>query len=158
MKQHLVLILFLMLGQQACAPDGQQMATIGQLTADIQAAEQVSNGYELFKNNCYACHNPAAPSHDALLAPPFAGIKMHYTQAYPDKQDFIDKMSAFVANPTEEAALMKGPIRRFGLMPTPNVTPEQVRAIVTFIYENKVEEPAWFAAHEEEMKKKRMKN
>jgi len=67
-------------------------------------------------------------------------------------------MSAFVGNPSEEAALMKGPIRRFGLMPKPNVTPEQIRAIVTFIYENKVEEPEWFAAHEAEMHKKGMKN
>ncbi|MFQ3212678.1 MAG: hypothetical protein ACJAT1_001123 [Marivirga sp.] len=52
-----------------------------------------------------------------MLAPPLAGIKQLYVQESGNRIDFIKRMAAFVVNPNEESALMKGPIKRFGLMP-----------------------------------------
>jgi len=100
---------------------------------------------------CYACHNPKSGSHDEMLAPPLVGIKQQYLNATEDRAGFVERMAAFVTNPSEDKALMKGPIGRFGLMPKPPVTDEQIKAIVAFIYDNELPAPAWFAEHEEQM-------
>jgi mono/diheme cytochrome c family protein len=100
---------------------------------------------------CYACHNPKSGSHDEMLAPPLAGIKQQYLKATEGREDFVERMAAFVTNPSEDKALMKGPIGRFGLMPKPPVTDEQIKAIVAFIYDNELPAPSWFAEHEEQM-------
>jgi hypothetical protein len=105
---------------------------------------------DLMVANCYACHNPNSSSHDAILAPPFAAVKKHYLQASEDRTEFIDRMTAFVYNPNKEAALMKGPVGRFGLMPKTALNEEEIRTIVAFIYDNEIQEPAWFGEHEME--------
>ncbi len=109
---------------------------------------QVSN---LIETNCYVCHNPKSTSHDDMLAPPLAGIKMRYLGATEGREAFIDQMTTFVSNPNEEASLMKGPIRRFGLMPKTALSTEEIRKIVTFIHDNEIPAPTWFAQHEREM-------
>jgi len=110
-------------------------------------------GYELLKSTCYTCHNPASGSHDEMLAPPLAGIKMRYKKAYDNREEFIAAMSKHVSSPTEESALMKGPIRRFGLMPNLNLKDEDVQLIVEYIYDHDLGEPNWFADHEKKMHK-----
>lgn len=106
---------------------------------------------QLLTSVCYVCHNPKSGSHDEMLAPPLVGIKQQYLRATEDRDGFIERMVAFVSNPNEESAIMKGPIRRFGLMPKPAVNEEEIKAIVEFIYDNELPEPTWFAEHEEEM-------
>ena len=51
----------------------------------------VENGTaaQLIKNNCFTCHNPAATSHDDMLAPPLVGMKYKYQQAFPSRDTFI---------------------------------------------------------------------
>lgn len=109
--------------------------------------------YVLLKNNCFACHNPNSNSHDEMLAPPLAGIKMRYMKDYGNRQEFIDAMAGFASNPTKEAAKMQGPVRRFGLMPKPVVEKEELMKIVAFIYDNELEKPDWFDEHHEKMGK-----
>ncbi|KYG81243.1 hypothetical protein AWW67_07755 [Roseivirga seohaensis] len=115
-----------------------------EVMANIDAAN-------LLTTVCYACHNPKSGSHDEMLAPPLVGVKQHYLNATEGRDGFVERMAAFVMNPNEESALMKGPIRRFGLMPKPPVTDEQIKAIVAFIYDNELAAPDWFAKHEENM-------
>lgn len=115
-----------------------------ELIANIDAAN-------LITTVCYACHNPKSGSHDEMLAPPLVGIKQQYLNATEDRAGFVERMAAFVTNPSEDKAFMKGPIRRFGLMPKPPVTDEQIKAIVAFIYDNELPAPAWFAEHEAQM-------
>ena len=112
---------------------------------------QESEGFTLLKTNCYVCHNPNITSHDEILAPPLAGVKKRYQMATSSREEFIAKVSAFVADPKASTALMKGPVNRFGVMPKPNVKPEDIKKIVEFIYDNPIEEPSWFAEHHEEM-------
>lgn len=100
---------------------------------------------------CYACHNPKVGSHDEILAPPLVGVKQQYLKASKDRDDFITRMFAFVSSPNEENALMKGPIRRFGLMPKPALNEEEIKAIVSYVYDNQLQAPVWFAEHEQEM-------
>lgn len=108
-------------------------------------------GAEFLKMYCFACHNPQSESHDNMLAPPLAGIKYKYKQLYHDRDEFVVKMSDFILQPTKKNAVMKGPVRRFGLMPVSTLTAkEDVYALVSFIHDNKLDYPDWFAEHFEE--------
>ncbi|MGW8122634.1 c-type cytochrome [Roseivirga echinicomitans] len=117
---------------------------------EILSPEQALN---LLETNCYICHNPSVPSHDALLAPPLAGIKTRYMTAAADRPAFIKQMATFVSNPSEDLALMKGPINRFGVMPITGLKRNQIDAIVAYIYDNEIPQPTWFEEHEQEMHK-----
>ena len=111
-------------------------------------AELLDDGLTLLKKHCYACHNPNTNSHDDIIAPPLAGIKKHYSDAYPEKADFSTAMMEFVKNPTAEKSLLKGPVNRFGLMPKPAISEEEIKQIVTYIRDSELEKPKWFDAHE----------
>ncbi|NVJ84735.1 MAG: c-type cytochrome [Algoriphagus sp.] len=100
-------------------------------------------GLVLLEKHCYTCHNPKSKSHDEIIAPPLWGVKNHYLKAYPEKESFTKAVTNFVQNPNEEKALMKGPIKRFGLMPKPMISDSDLEKIVNFIYENEIENPAW---------------
>ncbi len=102
------------------------------------------------KTHCYSCHNPKSQSHDDMLAPPLAGIKYKYSQLYPERAEFISKMSAFVHHPTKENAVMRGPVRRFGLMPPTALDQNEIYQIVAFINDHEVPYPDWFSEHFEE--------
>lgn len=116
--------------------------------SSLQAhAQQVDAGLTLLEKHCYACHNPNTASHDEIIAPPLFGIKNNYRNTFPEKEKFIAAMEAFINTPTEEKALMKGPIKRFGLMPKPAVSPEEVKLIVRYIESNEMQKPKWYDAH-----------
>jgi len=102
---------------------------------------------KLLASNCYVCHNPNSKSHDEILAPPLAGIKMRYQRATSDREAFITKMTSFVSNPSEESALMHGPVRRFGLMPKTALSDKEISEIVTYISDNELPRPEWFEGH-----------
>ena len=104
-------------------------------------------GLKLLKTNCYACHNPQAASHDEMLAPPLAGIKHNYMNYYTDRNMFIARMSDYINNPSKENAIMKGPIRRFGIMPKTTLDANQIKTITAFIFDNELEVPNWFSDH-----------
>ena len=107
----------------------------------------VESLHTLMRTSCYACHNPNAPSHDALIAPPLAAIKYRYQQRYTNRETFVAGMSAFMKWPSAESALMPGAVSRFGVMPATTLTDEKIRSIAVYIYDNEVEKPAWFDEH-----------
>lgn len=115
-------------------------------TLSISTTEVLSeSGLELLKKHCYVCHNPNTASHDEIIAPPLAGIKSHYTKAYPEKEMFKKAMIEFVSNPDQQKALMKGPVNRFGLMPKPaTASPEEIQLIVEYIQSKELEKPIWY--------------
>jgi len=118
-----------------------------QIVTELTAKE----GLQMLQLYCYACHNPNTQSHDEMLAPPLAGIKNRYKNTYANREEFIVKMAEFISMPSKDKALMKGPIKRFGLMPTPALTDKaKIEALVTFIYDTPIETPDWFAKHYEE--------
>lgn len=109
--------------------------------------QQVDPGFVLLQRHCYACHNPNTTTHDEIIAPPLFGIKNNYRNTFPEKDKFINAMVSFINSPSEEKALMKGPIKRFGLMPKPSVSPEEVKLIVNYIESNELQKPKWFDSH-----------
>lgn len=104
-------------------------------------------GLALMQKHCYTCHNPKTASHDEIIAPPLFGIKNQYLKRYPEEKEFQLAMSEFVANPNEDKALMKGPIKRFGLMPKPPVSEEDLKVIIEYIRKNELEKPTWYDQH-----------
>lgn len=114
----------------------------------ISHSAQLEDGLILLQKHCYVCHNPNSDSHDSMLAPPLAGIKKHYAKAYPDQGQFAKAMIEFVKNPTTEKSLMKGPVKRFGLMPKPTASDQEIKQIVTYIQNFELAKPKWFDEHE----------
>ncbi len=89
-------------------------------------------------NACLACHNAElTPS----LAPPFYGVQNRYKRNYADKQSFITAVSDWAKNPTQEKALMKRPVKKFGLMPAMPLPDEMLAQIGAYLYEETFEAP-----------------
>lgn len=120
-------------------------------TASKQQTAQSSEGYTLFKTNCYACHNPNTESHDAIIAPPMIAVKKMYSMKYNTKEDFVKAVVAWASNPKEENSMMKGAVTRFKVMPKQPFKVADLEKIASYIYDNDIEVPSWFAAHEKQM-------
>jgi cytochrome c5 len=146
-----VLFFLTLLTTAACssAPENQNRQLSEQEQQSIQALAPISTeeGNQLLEKHCYSCHNPKSDSHDSMLAPPLAGIKYKYQEFYPDRTKFIAQMADFVQNPSSENALMKGPVKKFGLMPKVVLSEEEIRTIVAFMYDAELAVPKWFPAH-----------
>lgn len=119
---------------------------------EVERTASLSGKEGLAKLNtyCYSCHSPKSKSHDDMLAPPLAGIKYKYSRTYQDKTLFVSRMADFVNNPSKSNAMMKGPVRRFGLMPKVSLSKDEINELCLFIYEHELETPAWFPDHFEE--------
>ena len=106
---------------------------------------------ELKKNHCYICHSPESSSHDEIIAPPMAAVKMRYKMSHESEQEFVDAIVTWTMNPNEESALMKGAIDRFKVMPKQLFDENQMQQLALYMYQNDLGEPTWFAAHQKEM-------
>ena len=113
---------------------------------------QKNEGLKLMEQNCYACHNPKAESHDNIIAPPFKAVKMHYTREYDNKKDFVNAVVKWVQNPSEDKALMSGAVNRFKIMPKLPLATKNLEKIANYLYDHEVENPKWMDAHMKEMK------
>lgn len=129
---------------------------IDELTLINKSAIAVSNqqkneDYTLMKNNCYACHNPNTKSHDEIIAPPFVAVKRRYSMQYQSKEEFTNAVINWVQNPNEDKALMRGAVNEFKVMPKLPLDSDVLRNIANYMYENEMEEPAWFEEHSKQM-------
>lgn len=118
---------------------------------DISINEGSKEGLLLLKKHCYVCHSPVSISHDSIMAPPMAAVKIRYLRRYKNKEDFIVAMVKWTVDPKKEEGIMKGAIDRFGPMPKQNFKSEDLFKIATYVYENDLDEPDWFTAHFQEM-------
>ena len=101
----------------------------------------------ILRTNCYLCHNPKVDSHDNILGPPLVASKFRYMKEYPVKDDFVKGMASFLMKPEKEKALMKNPVKKFGVMPVTVLSENQIQAVASYIYDNAIDEPDWFADH-----------
>ena len=118
---------------------------------DDFAMIQGSEGYDLLKTKCYACHNPNTVSHDAVIAPPMAAIKKRYSRLYDSKEEFVNAVTDWAMNPIEENAIMRGAVMQFNVMPKQVFVKEELQKIAEFMFENELEKPEWFENHERGM-------
>ncbi|MGB5323723.1 c-type cytochrome [Lutimonas sp.] len=149
MKYSIYLILMALLFL-SCA-DKKDTPQEGAEAQSKNMSPEYSEAYQLLKNQCYACHSPISSSHDVIIAPPMAAVKLRYSRSYTTKEEFVEAMVSWAMNPNKEKALMRGAVDRFQQMPKQAFVEEDLRKIAAYVYENELEEPEWFAAHEKEM-------
>lgn len=101
----------------------------------------------LFKQKCYACHSVTTKSHDEIIAPPMIAVKKRYSMQFDNKEDFVNAVVAYAADPKAENALMIGAINKFKAMPKQAFEEADLKKIATYIYENEIETPVWFEGH-----------
>lgn len=104
-------------------------------------------GLKLFQQNCYACHSVTTKSHDEIIAPPMAAVKLRYMKEYDSKDDFVKAVVAYASEPKAENALMIGAVDKFKAMPKQGFTKEDLTKIAAYIYDTEIETPEWFADH-----------
>ena len=111
-------------------------------------AYQPQQAKDLMEKHCYTCHSPTADEVEGRIAPPMVAIKARYIdkEGY-NKAEFIKAVSEFVANPTDDNALLYGAVRKFGVMPKQAFPDSATVKIAAFMYDYKVEAPAWFKEH-----------
>lgn len=112
------------------------------ITSNVALAER--NGKELFEQLCSSCH---VTSGKPTLAPPIFGVVNHVRNVYPQKNEFIEKIVEWVANPQKEKTVMPGAVNRFGLMPKLPYNTVEVRLIAEYLFDGKVELPTWYIEH-----------
>jgi len=105
-------------------------------------------GKKLMETHCYLCHSPKASENQGRIAPPMVAIKARYIdkEGY-NKAEFIEAVTSFVSNPTEDNALMRGAVRKHGLIPKQAFPKGSVAKIAVFMYDYQIEEPDWFQSH-----------
>jgi len=93
---------------------------------------------------CQSCHDASL---NPPKAPPMFGVQRRYKQQYASQQEFVDAVVEFVSQPTDAGALMKGPVRKLGLMPALPLGDEMLSEIATYIFEESFEPPCEHWAH-----------
>lgn len=122
-----------------------KLTTIEKVTSEVD-----SLGASLFNQKCMICHNHEGKVDSTMLAPPFFQVKDRYLRASMDKNDFIETMSYWVKNPSEDNILMRGTVDHFEVMPYLAYSDKDIAKIVNYVYNNDIEKPEWFDAHLEE--------
>jgi len=120
-----------------------------------EGAQDNSEAKALFENNCLACHQPhkggkgkhgeekpgggkkahGDGGHPKRLAPPMAMVKKHYLETYPDRDQFIEKVSAWVKAPDANAAMLHHAVEKFGVMPALPIDESSRQQIAGYIYD-----------------------
>ena len=91
------------------------------LAEDVEAL--VVEGEAVFTRVCFDCHNATEEGPD-MVAPPIFAAKNHYS-GFAAREDFVAAVSGYLLDPTEQTAQMPGAVRKFGLMPPPDMPPAQ---------------------------------
>lgn len=110
-------------------------------------------GEKLFKSICASCHGIAVGGMDMnkRIAPPIAGVRKHYLDAYPNKAKFVAAITNWVGKQDESKSLMRGAIRKFKIMPPISVPQGDVEKIAAYIYSGNIEVPEHLGMHMEKM-------
>ncbi len=89
----------------------------------------------LFHGNCTTCHFEGK----TVSAPSVIEFKQRYMDAFPQKEDFIKYMSAWVQHPQKETSIMRDAIKKHALMPELGFGLDTLEIISEYIYETDFE-------------------
>ena len=124
---------------------------IGMLLTPVTHASDHKVGQQLYKENCASCHGTAGGMNmNKRVAPPIIAVRMHYIGTYADKDSFVMAIADWIEKPDADNSMMRGALRRFGLMPAVKVTRKEAEKIAAYIYEGDIEMPEGFQQHFEE--------
>jgi mono/diheme cytochrome c family protein len=101
--------------------------------AATDEADILSHGEAVFNQICTACHTVQPPPN---LAPPMMGISGHYHDAFTDKDEAVAWMVAYIQSPdSAKSKLSPEAFRRFGAMAPLPLPEEDLRAVMTWVWE-----------------------
>ena len=95
-------------------------------------SDQPARDGKVIFSTCNACHNAEL---DPPLAPPMFGVQKRYKKAFPDRQEFVQRMVDFVQNPTMDKVIMKRPAMKLGLMPAQKLPEAELQQVAAYIYD-----------------------
>lgn len=109
---------------------------------------KVSHGKEVYEKYCIACHvSEGKPT----IAPPIFAVKNHVMDKYPERADFVKRVSEWVKAPNADDVIMRGAVGKFGVMPAmPYVSDEDAQAVAEFLFDSNMALPDWYAEHYKE--------
>ncbi len=91
----------------------------------------------LFHGNCVTCHYETIEK----SAPSMMEVRKRYLQAFPDKKDFVQYLSAWVHHPSKERSIMQDAIEKHELMPQLAYEKDVLEEIAAYIYETDLTKP-----------------
>ncbi len=150
MKNNIVYLFIIVVLFASCNEHKKEITQVVDKIPNVKNTQE-SEAYTLLKNQCYACHSINAPSHDDIIAPPMIAVKKRYLRMYRDKEEFVEAVSKWAINPIEENAIMRGAVSQFKVMPKQSFNEAELRKIAEYMFDNELEKPDWFMAHEKEM-------
>lgn len=145
MKNIIIILSIISLYTFSCK-NGKKNTDEKKSSGEITVTDSI--GKQLFEKNCLACHSHEGKTESTMIAPPFFAIKRQYLRFSMDEKDFIETMTHWVKNPSEENVLMRGALGNFDVMPYMPFPDEDIDKIVHYIYQVDFEKPEWFDAHE----------
>ncbi len=128
-------------------PDGSQQSDslyVSSVSGNVKSElllEQ-TNSLELMVSLCFTCHHPDYGT-TPRLAPPMFKVREHYYKNGISRDEFVSRITSYALNPTQEASIMPGAVRNFGLMPKTAFKPEDVSKIAAYIYDNDLSSAGW---------------
>ena len=111
-----------------------------------------AEGAQLFEKHCNVCHGmTGGMDMKKRVAPPIAGVRMHYKAAHPDEESFVNAVAAWIEKQDESKSLMPGAIRHFKIMPPISVPADDAKKIAEYIYAGDINTPEAYQKHFNEM-------
>ncbi len=138
--KNLVLILILSSWFISCQEHNQKAISVENkvvATSHIQALDTTQQeGQNLFKQYCISCHltAPDSSKKDKILAPPIGRVVEHYKGTFSDKTGFVNAVVNWANQPNQEAVLMPGAARKFGLMPPMPIGNDNLEKIANYMF------------------------
>ncbi|MDH5600121.1 MAG: cytochrome c [Gammaproteobacteria bacterium] len=120
--------------------------------SNVSASSENIKGQQLYIKHCDSCHGVKhGMDMSKRVAPPVFAVKMHYIGTYADKDSFVMAIADWLETRDANNSMMRGAVRRFGVMPEVKVSRDEAEKIAAYIYQGKLESPEGFQQHFEQM-------
>ncbi len=136
MKKYIIIIVFIAFSFIGCNNLGKSNTVSNKEVLVKETVEANSKGYALMKQKCFICHfeKPDPAKRNQMIAPPMLRVQEHYQPSYPNKENFIKAVMAYVNNPSQDKTLMPGAVKKFNLMPKVVYDQTELRSIAETLY------------------------
>ena len=140
------------LNASGLSPSGHNIVSQSLEGVDKQPFASTSSQSEMVMQTlCLSCHSASAnhEQQEKGFAPPMWGVRDHYLEHHETLDAFTSAVASWVQSPDEARSLMRGAVKRFGVMPGLNLSEDQLTEIATLIYHGvNVEKPTWWDEHQ----------
>lgn len=107
----------------------------------------VADGRAVLEGECMQCHLVDGQGGNKKPAPPMYAVWHHYRQAYPDRESFIAAMHDWLMQPHADKTVMKGAVKKFGLMEPVALSDEQATSVAAHLYDRPFALPESYLVH-----------